>query len=150
MTGAATGGGAATTATTGGWRSKAYAAAAATSAPAPRPISSGFRLDAALAGAVFVIAVLVEGRVGVSAPMGFLARRSYTIYLLHVPVGYTILTALVAAGMPYTPALVLALLSTAAATEVVYRLVERPSIRLGRWVTSSPRRRRVVAPAAAT
>jgi exopolysaccharide production protein ExoZ len=65
--------------------------------------------------------------------------RSYSLYLVHVPVGFTILTALVVtAKLPYTVALLVALVAVAIVTELAYRFVEKPSIRLGRRLTTRP------------
>ncbi|MGO4298684.1 acyltransferase family protein [Leifsonia sp. RAF41] len=99
--------------------------------------ANGYLSNAALAFAVFVVAVLLEGRVKPFAPLTVAARRSYSLYLLHVPVGFTLLVALVdGARLPYTVALFLSLLAVAVATEIAYRFVERPSIQLARWLTT--------------
>jgi exopolysaccharide production protein ExoZ len=99
-----------------------------------------FLANGALAFCVFVIAVLLEGKVVPFRPLTVLARRSYSLYLLHVPVGFTLLVVLVeSARLPYTLALVISLVAVAAATELAFRFVERPSIRLARRITSRPR-----------
>jgi peptidoglycan/LPS O-acetylase OafA/YrhL len=99
--------------------------------------SNSFMSNTALAFCVFVIAVILEGKITPFGPFAIVARRSYSLYLLHVPVGFTILAALVDdAHVPYPLALGLSLLGVAAATEIVYRLVERPSIHLGRRIAS--------------
>jgi peptidoglycan/LPS O-acetylase OafA/YrhL len=99
--------------------------------------SNSFMSNTALAFCIFVIAVILEGKITPFGPFAIVARRSYSLYLLHVPVGFTILAALVDdAHVPYPLALGLSLLGVAAATEIVYRLVERPSIHLGRRIAS--------------
>ena len=109
--------------------------------------TSAYFANVALAGAVFVIAVLAEGRVKPLAVLAVISRRSLSLYLLHVPVGFTILTALVVgAHWAYTAALAVALVSTAAATELSYRFVEVPSLRLGRWISQRIRHRESIAP----
>ena len=103
--------------------------------------ASSFFANVALAGSVFVIAVLAEGRVGRVPGLAVVARRSFSLYLLHVPVGFTILTALVVdAQWPYTAAIVVALAATAAATELSYRFVEKPSTALARRISRRIRR----------
>lgn len=112
--------------------------------PLSLPASSYFA-NVALAGAVFVIAVLAEGRVKPVRGLAVVARRSLSLYLLHVPVGFTILTALVVdAHWPYTGALGVALVATAAATELSYRFVELPSLALARRISRRIRRPRSV------
>jgi exopolysaccharide production protein ExoZ len=102
--------------------------------------ANSFLSNAALAFCVFVIAVLLEGKVRPFRPFAVVARRSYSLYLLHTPVGFTVLAALFDdAHLPYPLALFISLIAVAVATELAYRLVERPSIRLGRRITSSPR-----------
>jgi peptidoglycan/LPS O-acetylase OafA/YrhL len=109
---------------------------------------SSFMANSALALCVFVIAVLLEGKMQPWRPLSVVARRSYSLYLLHVPVGFTLLAALVdRAHLPYPVALAIALLAVAVAVELAFRLVERPSIRLGRRLTARPHR--PVAPASA-
>ncbi len=73
--------------------------------------------------------------------LAVIARRSFSLYLLHVPVGFTILTALViGAHWPYTAGLGVALVATAAATELSYRFVELPSMALARRISRRIRR----------
>jgi exopolysaccharide production protein ExoZ len=99
---------------------------------------NSFMANAALAFFVFVAAVLLEGRLKPARLLAVVARRSYSLYLLHVPVGFTLLMVFVdQLDMPYTVALVLALLATAGATEIMYRFIERPSIQLGRHLTTA-------------
>jgi exopolysaccharide production protein ExoZ len=99
-----------------------------------------FMANGALSFCVFLIAVLLEGKLEPFRPLSVVAQRSYSLYLLHVPVGFTLLVVLVGGeGLPYALALVISLIAVAAATELVFRFVERPSIRLARRITSRPR-----------
>jgi exopolysaccharide production protein ExoZ len=99
---------------------------------------ASFMANSALAFCVFVIAVLLEGRIKPSRPLAAVARRSYSLYLLHVPVGFTLLAALVdQAHLAYPLAL---------AIELAFRFVERPSIRLGRRLTARGHRPAAPAP----
>lgn len=104
--------------------------------------------NAILAFALVVIAVLLEGRVRPSRIVAVVARRSYSLYLMHTLVGLLVLTLLHEAGSPYTLNLVVALVVVALATEACYRLAERPGIVLGRRL--SARLRRDPEPAART
>ncbi|MFP3466748.1 acyltransferase family protein [Leifsonia sp. SIMBA_070] len=107
--------------------------------PAFYDSANSFLSNAVLGFCIFLVAVLIEGRVKPLKPLAVVAKRSYSLYLLHVPVGFTLLTVFVVqAHMPYTPSLLLSLLAVAAATELAYRFIERPSIRLSRWITSRP------------
>jgi len=97
--------------------------------------------NSALAFAVFLILVLVEDRVRPTRVLALVAKRSYSLYLLHVPVGFTVLELLVRnTAIPYTLALLVALVATAVVTEVCYRLIERPSIQLGKYLGRRIRR----------
>jgi peptidoglycan/LPS O-acetylase OafA/YrhL len=113
---------------------------------------SGFRqltIAVAVATAVALYLALVFGRMGdwlASRPIQFLGGISYSLYLLHSSVGdrFIALTGLVAPA-PLGPASALVLLVASVALSVVcswclYRVVEKPSIALGRRV-SLPRRR---------
>ncbi|MDO9396682.1 MAG: hypothetical protein Q7T71_09075, partial [Herbiconiux sp.] len=82
---------------------------------------------------LFVIAVLAEGRVRPFRPLAVLARRSYSLYMIHGPLGLTVLSLLsLRTSLPFTLELGIALAVVAAATELCYRFVERPSQRLAR------------------
>ena len=105
--------------------------------------AKSFMSNAALAFCVFLIAVLLEGKLKPFRAFAVVARRSYSLYLLHVPVGFTLLAFLVdSAKLPYPVALGIALAAVGVATELAYRFVERPSIRLARHLTAAGRARR--------
>jgi exopolysaccharide production protein ExoZ len=83
--------------------------------------------------AIFVIAVLTEGKWRRARPLDWLASRSYSIYLVHSPVGFSILLLInVELQFPYWGALALAVAGSFLVAEVLYRLAEKPSVRLGR------------------
>jgi peptidoglycan/LPS O-acetylase OafA/YrhL len=95
------------------------------------------------AGAALLLALLLGAdrvrRMLEAAPLVGLGAMSYSLYLVHVPVLLTLLHL-----MPSTPAWVASVVAPAvsvAAAALLYRLVERPSIRLGRqaaeWVGRS-------------
>ncbi|WP_084361547.1 acyltransferase family protein [Herbiconiux solani] len=89
--------------------------------------------NALFAFLIFLIAVLAEGRVKPFKPLSVVARRSYSLYLVHAPLGLGILGVLNArTSLPYTIELAITLVAVAIATEVCYRFVERPSQALGR------------------
>jgi peptidoglycan/LPS O-acetylase OafA/YrhL len=97
--------------------------------------------NSALAFVVFLVLVLVEERIRPTRFLAVVAKRSYSLYLLHVPIGFTVLELLIRhTAVPYTLALLVALVATAAVTEVCYRLIERPSIQLGKYLGRRVRR----------
>ncbi len=101
-----------------------------------------------LAGIAFGLAVVLEGRRAATPWLGALAKRSYSLYLLH-PAALALLTALDAgARLHYTVALALTLVALAAVTEASYRLVEKRSLVVAGRVCRQRRKR--VAAAAAT
>jgi len=83
--------------------------------------------------AFFVIAVLTEGKWKQARPLDWLASRSYSIYLVHSPVGFSILLFVnVELQYPYWGALALAVSGSFLVAEVLYRVAEKPSVQLGR------------------
>jgi peptidoglycan/LPS O-acetylase OafA/YrhL len=105
--------------------------------------------NAMLAFLLFLAAILAEGRVRPLRGLSVLAKRSYSLYLVHGPLGLTILGLLaVGTTIPYTVELIIALAAVAAATEVCYRFVERPTQRLGRRLFPRQTRPAVEAPVA--
>lgn len=91
---------------------------------------------------VFVATVLimtVRNRVTTSKLVREWSRRTYAIYLVHTVVLYPLLAVLVPVLSPL-PATLLALAATALVTELLYRLVEKPTSR-------PPRKRRPPSPA---
>lgn len=82
---------------------------------------------------LFLVAVLAEGRLRPSKIMGVVAKRSYSLYLVHASLGLTILGTFNAyTSLPYTFTLLVALIAVTIVTEISYRFVEKPSIELGR------------------
>lgn len=92
--------------------------------------SYGSSLSIALGA--FVAAVLWEGKLRPARWLTSIAARSYTLYLVHGLVGLLVLEYLWRHGLAYRWALLAALAAVAVVTEVMHRLVERPSIALGR------------------
>ena len=82
-------------------------------------------------GAVLLIIIALTfrgtGRLLESRPLGWLGSRSYSLYLVHFPI--VISTAFLFKGWSWT-GLATMLTATAIDTELFYRVVERPSIRL--------------------
>lgn len=87
-----------------------------------------------------VVAVLAEPHARPNRVIDAIAARSYSIYLVHGPVGLLVLDAVWQAGVAYRWALVAALAAAAIGVELMYRGLERPSIQLARRLT---RRRQV-------
>lgn len=93
--------------------------------------------NALLAFLLFVAALFAEGRIRPSRVLGVVAKRSYSLYLVHGPLGLTIIGAIANnTPLPFTVILGIALVAVAAATELSYRFIERPSIRLGKRLFS--------------
>jgi len=93
-------------------------------------------------------ALLLAGQIKVPRPIGFVADTSYSIYLLHMPLGYLPMY-LTVKVLGYPPALAVALVVTFLGSWACYRWIETPSqdfarslIRSGRsyWRTSRSRR----------
>jgi exopolysaccharide production protein ExoZ len=82
---------------------------------------------------IFVIALLRNSTTPDLKVVRLIGSRSYSVYLVHGPVGLLVLDAL-NGRIPYTLALVISLAAVWAAAELSYRLVELPSRRVGRRV----------------
>lgn len=82
-----------------------------------------------------VAAVLLEPHARPSRALDAVAARSYSLYLVHGPIGLLVLDGLWTAGVAYRWALLVALVAIAVGVELTYRGVERPSIRLARRLT---------------
>lgn len=73
-------------------------------------------------------------------PFGMLGDVSYSLYLLHLPVGITVLNLLARFGVPETLNTLIAIVVSIAVSWVAYRVVELPTQRLARrLVASRPR-----------
>jgi peptidoglycan/LPS O-acetylase OafA/YrhL len=66
-------------------------------------------------------------------PFRWLGRVSYSLYLIHIPIVMTLSYA--CGGFLRPDAAIVAIFLSAIAAEIMYRAVEVPSIRLGRWLT---------------
>lgn len=95
-------------------------------------VDNNYAANAAVAFLLVVVAVLAEGRLPATRPLGVVAKRSYSLYLVHGPLGLNIMGRVDDTGLPYPVVLLIALVAIAIVTEAVYRFVERPSIELGR------------------
>ena len=88
-----------------------------------------------IASALFLAAIAAEGRIRPFRALDVVARRSYSLYLIHWPVGYGVVDLLTPVkGLPTTVIILITFIAIAAATEVAYRVAEKPSLRLGRWI----------------
>lgn len=94
------------------------------------PLGNSYLLSFAIAVGVFVMAMLVN----LKPPRGFafVARISYSLYLVHGAIGFTFLGAFLYWGVPYPVSLCVALAAVFGAAWAMHRLVERPSQELGR------------------
>lgn len=95
------------------------------------PDAQGFTSDAVLSVAVFVLAIVLHK--GSSLPsVRYLAGLTYSVYLLHVPVGGFVIER---SGLPYWPALALALVATLVGSILLFTTIDRPFQALARRLT---------------
>lgn len=71
------------------------------------------------------------------APFAFLGDISYSLYLLHLPIGITVLNLLAKTAVPESLGVIVAVAAALACAWVSYRWVERPSQRLARALRRS-------------
>lgn len=88
----------------------------------------------AIAIVVVALGVVAEPRLRSRKVWSVLSERTYSLYLLHGLVAFPVLAS-VYGKIPDLLAVLLALVATAAAVELVHRVVERPSHRLGRTLS---------------
>jgi peptidoglycan/LPS O-acetylase OafA/YrhL len=82
-------------------------------------------------------------------PLRFVSNASYSIYLLHIPVGCLILNVLcLRYGFPFEIAFPVAIVGILAVSHATYRFIEVPAQRLGRMAIEWRRNRRIIAIAA--
>lgn len=93
-----------------------------------------YELNLTLGLGLFLLGLLAERKLRPVAWLGYLADRSYSLYLLHGLLAIVVMNAL-APKIGYPGALVAGLAVTMLGVEAGYRLVERPSIRLARRLT---------------
>jgi peptidoglycan/LPS O-acetylase OafA/YrhL len=80
---------------------------------------------------VYIVArVRLDAPILAWGPMQLVGRRSYGLYLWHLPVLHMVSGAMFAAGVGFWPTVAVALVATAAVTEASWRLVEVPFLRL--------------------
>jgi peptidoglycan/LPS O-acetylase OafA/YrhL len=102
----------------------------------------GYHITLLLMIMVVVLCMTVDGPVVRSAVVKLLAKRTYSVYLVHMPVSFLVMTLLHKTIGPAW-AVVAAFVAMALATEGFYRLVERP---LERRLARRARRTRTAAP----
>lgn len=85
----------------------------------------------AYATAIFVVCLLASDRMTVIAPVRWLAKVSYAVYLVHFPLGFWLLDRLIP-RIGFTAALVMTLAAVGVASAAIWRCVERPSQRAAR------------------
>jgi peptidoglycan/LPS O-acetylase OafA/YrhL len=92
-----------------------------------------------LVSAAIFFSVMRLGVRRVARPVRLLADISYAIYMLHVPVGISVVTAGRGLGVSAALSFALACLAVGAASWAVTRYLERPAQRLARQITSGYR-----------
>jgi peptidoglycan/LPS O-acetylase OafA/YrhL len=92
-----------------------------------------YDLNLAIGLAVFLAGLLAEPGLRRVRLVGYLADRSYSLYLLHGVLGYAAMN-LLAARIGFPAALAAGLVVTLLGVEAAYRWVERPSMRLARRI----------------
>jgi peptidoglycan/LPS O-acetylase OafA/YrhL len=73
-------------------------------------------------------------------PFRMLGDISYSLYLIHIPVGITVLNLLNAVGTPTDVNIIIAILASIGAAVITHRFVELPTQRLARRIRSTKRR----------
>ncbi|KAA2263695.1 acyltransferase [Solihabitans fulvus] len=87
---------------------------------------------------VVLLGMAAGGRLARSGLVQALSRRTYAVYLVHMPACYAVLT-LLTPRIGVTWSTLAALAATVAATEVLHRFVEEPANRLfRRWLRRRP------------
>jgi peptidoglycan/LPS O-acetylase OafA/YrhL len=80
------------------------------------------------------LALCASGLRKIPAVLSFAAEISYSLYLLHAPLGGTLLFLLTKHGIPYEMALPIAILVVVGTSYLVFRTVELPAQGLGRRI----------------
>lgn len=101
--------------------------------PSFLPATYSYGVSLVIAYGVFLVALMRNAALRDTAVVTFLAKRSYSVYLLHGPLGLLVLDAL-NGRIPYTLALAVALTAVLLMAELTYRYVELPSRAWGRRV----------------
>jgi peptidoglycan/LPS O-acetylase OafA/YrhL len=83
---------------------------------------------------VFVIAALLNDRMTVPLPFRWSAKISYSLYLVHGAVGFSLLEVFTP-RIGYVPALILAVVGTVAVSATLFHLVESPAQDFARRLT---------------
>lgn len=94
-------------------------------------IDNAYELTLLIALLLFVLGVLAEPGLRMTRPVAFLADRSYSIYLMHGLVAFPVMDAVFTVA-PAAVAVAVGLVAIVVASDLSYRLVERPSQRLAR------------------
>ena len=97
------------------------------------PADNSYLISATIAFAIFVAALTFEESIRIPRAISFTSTISYSLYLLHGAIGFFVLDELVG-RIPFTLAIVVAVVVSIAASWVSYRLVEAPSQRAARWI----------------
>lgn len=98
-----------------------------------------YPLTLAVAALLMVLALAAERHVRPTSVVSYLSSRSYSTYLLHQTVAFSVLAA-TADRLGRWPAAILAVAATFAAVEIVHRAVERPIGRAARTLLGRARR----------
>jgi peptidoglycan/LPS O-acetylase OafA/YrhL len=95
---------------------------------APVMFAGGYQLTAVAAAVVILHCVLTPSawlaRALTWTPLAYIGRRSYAIYLWHLPVGYSL------RALDMVPEAILATIITVLIAEASYRVIERPALRM--------------------
>jgi peptidoglycan/LPS O-acetylase OafA/YrhL len=93
----------------------------------------------AAAVVVFAMAMCFPVIVSRIPTIGFWARISYPLYVVHALIGYSLMVLLLSFGMPAWSVIVVAFAATVLLATAVHILVEKPSHRLGRRIAMAIR-----------
>lgn len=100
-----------------------------------RPLNNSYLLSFIFALSLFVVAMLINLKP--VRLVSFSAEISYSLYLVHGPVGYLVLALGSHLGLPFSVSLLLAIAAVFVVAVALNRLVERPSQALARRWTQT-------------
>jgi peptidoglycan/LPS O-acetylase OafA/YrhL len=94
-----------------------------------------------LLGALIFLAFMYAAPRRIPWPVRKLSDISYSLYLLHIPVGMLVIDLVIHAGGSFSWAFSLGVVASLLAATLSHHAIEKPALRAGRQLTSGARRR---------